>query len=188
MGATASLCRIQTTQTECINWNYLDSHGAKILFSTVKDDCQWKHVNQEGIERKEKQSRAAVSPQLVPAYSPFCTSLLLWGRTFPRRFLVRTELSGREDAAHGGVRLMPRVVNKDKVSQSLYIEYIYIYESATILSRALLMKTSRMKGCWLTSSFWDIYTPTHVCLTRWELILSPVTSSPCQEVIEWACS
>lgn len=39
MDATASLCRMQTIRTECVNGNALHSQDAKMLFSAVKDDC-----------------------------------------------------------------------------------------------------------------------------------------------------
>lgn len=51
MAATASLCRIQATQTGCIKWNYLDSHQRWSAVNTQE-------LNQGWIERKEQQKPA----------------------------------------------------------------------------------------------------------------------------------
>lgn len=88
---------MQTARTECVNGNALRSQDAKILFA-VKDDC-YADINKKEARMRRDEPAAAASDQPPPRRSPFCTSLLLWGRTSPRRFLVRTELSGREEAA-----------------------------------------------------------------------------------------
>lgn len=134
--------------------------------------------------------RAAANNQLIPlslssleGHSPFCTSLLLWGHTFPQRFPEQTELSVKRQQREGQHRIsrgnkMSWLVN---MSLSLTVR-LALWLISENVSHTHTNKGSKWGLCFIVglqrgrqSSPDDVFKSKHVSLPVWGINL---TSTP----------